>query len=372
MSGPGPSRAEEELPGDADFMLDTKPVGQDFIEEVLNEGGKTVCFTCTLCECRFNDRGAKNQHLKGRKHRIQYKKKVDPTYIVNDIKSDRKQVETARRQSMKKTPVNPEVEAYSGDINPFAEFWCRIFEWSHLDFKEDLQTLKYMQQVPITYSNKTVSDLLIEYKHKISVAPADMMNHIYMAVAMIERGLLSIAAVTDKLFIDLQYEDTVQERAKKSNAIDDEKFHSMAESGDFIKLIQEFDADMEKQKEKPLSELIRVVRIGHLGKGCVLASDKLVEVAVLCDFFPTELYSKIMFTILPVHLNNVQNRYVFEVQQEKAGFLLTITEIASIPEEEEVEVDTTKKQLFTIQIRVTFTALHFRYASPDIINRKCV
>ena len=47
--------------------------GHEYIEEVRNELGKTVSFNCKLCECKFNDPNAKEMHLKGRRHRLQYK-----------------------------------------------------------------------------------------------------------------------------------------------------------------------------------------------------------------------------------------------------------------------------------------------------------
>ena len=47
--------------------------GQEYIEEIKNEAGKTVSFNCKLCECKFNDPNAKEMHMKGRRHRLQYK-----------------------------------------------------------------------------------------------------------------------------------------------------------------------------------------------------------------------------------------------------------------------------------------------------------
>ena len=38
-----------------------------------NESGKVVSFNCKLCECKFNDPNAKEMHMKGRRHRLQYK-----------------------------------------------------------------------------------------------------------------------------------------------------------------------------------------------------------------------------------------------------------------------------------------------------------
>ncbi|GFW22102.1 zinc finger RNA-binding protein [Trichonephila clavipes] len=82
---------------------DVQPVGQDYIDEIKNEEGKVVSFQCKLCECKFNDPNAKEMHMKGRRHRLQYKKKVNPDLVV-DIKPSLRhrkiQEERLRRQQM--------------------------------------------------------------------------------------------------------------------------------------------------------------------------------------------------------------------------------------------------------------------------------
>ena len=52
---------------------DVKPVGQEFIEEQKDAHGKFLSYQCKLCDCNISDIGAKNVHLKGRRHRLQYK-----------------------------------------------------------------------------------------------------------------------------------------------------------------------------------------------------------------------------------------------------------------------------------------------------------
>merc|ERR1711872_944072 len=69
---------------------DVQPVGHDYIEEIKSDDGKVVSFSCKLCECRFNDPNAKEMHMKGRRHRLQYKKKVNPDLVV-DIKPSLRQ-----------------------------------------------------------------------------------------------------------------------------------------------------------------------------------------------------------------------------------------------------------------------------------------
>ena len=62
---------------------DIKPVGLEYIEEMKDDEGKTLSFNCKLCECKFNDPNAKEMHMKGRRHRLQYKKKVQPDLVVD-------------------------------------------------------------------------------------------------------------------------------------------------------------------------------------------------------------------------------------------------------------------------------------------------
>ena len=52
---------------------DVQPVGEDYVEEERNASGKLVNYNCKLCDCKFSDPNAKNIHIKGRKHRLQYK-----------------------------------------------------------------------------------------------------------------------------------------------------------------------------------------------------------------------------------------------------------------------------------------------------------
>ncbi|XP_023033833.1 zinc finger RNA-binding protein isoform X2 [Drosophila willistoni] len=60
-----------------------KPVGGEYIEEVKDEEGKILSFNCKLCDCKFNDPNAKEMHMKGRRHRLQYKRKVQPDLVVD-------------------------------------------------------------------------------------------------------------------------------------------------------------------------------------------------------------------------------------------------------------------------------------------------
>lgn len=68
--------------GETETVEDVQPVGNDYIEELKDEEGKVISFNCKLCDCKFNDPNAKEMHMKGRRHRLQYKKKVQPDLVV--------------------------------------------------------------------------------------------------------------------------------------------------------------------------------------------------------------------------------------------------------------------------------------------------
>lgn len=50
-----------------------QPIGEDYIEPMKNDVGKLVGYHCKLCDCNFTDVNARDMHLKGRRHRLQFK-----------------------------------------------------------------------------------------------------------------------------------------------------------------------------------------------------------------------------------------------------------------------------------------------------------
>lgn len=47
------------------------------VSQVCNEEGRVIRFHCKLCECSFNDPNARDMHVRGRRHRLQYKVRPD-------------------------------------------------------------------------------------------------------------------------------------------------------------------------------------------------------------------------------------------------------------------------------------------------------
>uniref|UniRef100_A0A8C7AMG7 Zinc finger RNA binding protein 2 n=1 Tax=Neovison vison TaxID=452646 RepID=A0A8C7AMG7_NEOVI len=74
LGGP-PARGDS---AEASGSCAAQPVGPGYVEEVRNEEGKVVRFQCSLCECSVGNATARDTHVRGRRHRLQYKKKVNP------------------------------------------------------------------------------------------------------------------------------------------------------------------------------------------------------------------------------------------------------------------------------------------------------
>ncbi|XP_051684969.2 zinc finger RNA-binding protein 2 isoform X2 [Oryctolagus cuniculus] len=73
------SKAPEAPPaqGGSAGQQEPQAVGPDYVDEVYNNQGKVIRFYCKLCECSFNNPKAKDMHVKGRRHRLQYRRKVN-------------------------------------------------------------------------------------------------------------------------------------------------------------------------------------------------------------------------------------------------------------------------------------------------------
>jgi len=83
-----PKRCDTSLPV-IEASKSDEPVGEEYVKEVVVEG-KRLKFKCSLCDCEFNSSDARMLHIRGRRHRLAYKRKVDPTLDVQ-LKLNHKQ-----------------------------------------------------------------------------------------------------------------------------------------------------------------------------------------------------------------------------------------------------------------------------------------
>lgn len=73
-------------------------VGAEFIETKEDPALKRSIFYCGLCKCSFTDSNAKDMHLVGRRHRLEYKKKHDSSLKVDYPASKRQKIIKRNRE----------------------------------------------------------------------------------------------------------------------------------------------------------------------------------------------------------------------------------------------------------------------------------
>ncbi|ENN72171.1 hypothetical protein YQE_11227, partial [Dendroctonus ponderosae] len=274
---------------------DIQPVGQDYIEEIKSEDGKVMSFNCKLCECRFNDPNAKEMHMKGRRHRLQYKKKVNPDLVVDvkpSLRQKKIQEEKMRRAAMRE------------------EFWARRHGFNMDDeesiYWEDRRRYEeYMDMVsrsggpfpprgrpfpggppffpgPGTRRPESSDDRHVMAKHAEIYPKEEELQVVQRIVSHSERALKQ---VSDQLAEAKPSEGD----ANKDKAVD----QPQKEDGRDNQLFS-------FQKEQDASRMLRgVMRVGHLAKGLLLKGDNQVELVVLCADKPTLTLLKKVVELLP-------------------------------------------------------------------------
>ncbi|CAG7818081.1 unnamed protein product [Allacma fusca] len=242
-----------------------QPVGQDYIEEVRSDDGKIVSFNCKLCECRFNDPNAKEMHMKGRRHRLQYKKKVNPDLVV-DVKpsSRQKKIDESRRNRAaagaggnrrSQLPADPFPRGPPVPLLPPGG--PRGF--GPPGYHAPPNPMFYIP--PLIRRNDSPEDLYVMAKHSDIYPQEDELQAIQKIVSNTEKAL---KFVSDQ-FAELD--------AKKVNGIKQEEGSE-----------QQSKTEAELQAHRILKG---VMRVGHLAKGLLLRGDRTVELVVLCSEKPT-------------------------------------------------------------------------------------
>uniref|UniRef100_A0A3B3Y2K9 Zinc finger RNA-binding protein n=1 Tax=Poecilia mexicana TaxID=48701 RepID=A0A3B3Y2K9_9TELE len=263
------------------LQSDVQPVGHDYVEEVRNDEGKVIRFHCKLCECSFNDPNAKEMHLKGRRHRLQYKKKVNPDLQVEvkpSIRARKIQEEKMRKQMQKEEywRRREEEERWRMEMRRYEEdmYWRRMEEEQHhWDDRRRMPDGGYIQGPPGPPGLLGVRPGLPGLQPQGPMPPRrpDSSDDRYImtkhaAIYPSEDELQSIQKIV-----------SITERALKlvSDIISD----------------QEHDKEDDKEKKEPTKDrlLKGVMRVGVLAKGLLLRGDKNVNLVLLCSDKPTEI-----------------------------------------------------------------------------------
>ncbi|XP_003742923.1 zinc finger RNA-binding protein [Galendromus occidentalis] len=245
---------------------DVQPVGQEYIEELRNTEGKVISFQCKLCDCKFSDPNAKEMHMKGRRHRLQYKKKVNPELVV-DIKP-------SMRRGLPGRHFRDREDAEWNFNGPHDMLFA---PWSRPRLPPPPPRSLMLMMGPPFRRPDTPDDRHILTKHTEIYPPDDELARIQTLVAYTEKAL---KGVSDKLAGSEEAEKT------KDETVDAErKEASDADSGDL-----------------PPRQLRGVMRVGFLAKGLLLSGDTEVGLVVLSGDKPTKSLLLKVAELLPEQL----------------------------------------------------------------------
>ncbi|CAF0780459.1 unnamed protein product [Didymodactylos carnosus] len=254
-------------------MSNVKPVGVEYIE-MSNDGTKPVMYHCKLCDCKFNDPSAKDMHLKGRRHRLAYKKKVDPSLQVDMKASNSRTGRVARSpqglppplQHFRNQPVKYANNVNRPSVRP-------PFNNNNFNQNQNSQNMRDNQfwNYPVNanqfgsshqthYSNKrfeTDDDKYIMMKHQ-QIYPSDNMLHMIQQFVLATEKALK--ASSDIL---------------RTNSINNNEQNDLPISSNTPALNQ--------------APLLGVARTEILSKGLLINTDQILSLIVLCASWPTKV-----------------------------------------------------------------------------------
>ncbi|XP_034438438.1 zinc finger RNA-binding protein isoform X1 [Hippoglossus hippoglossus] len=288
---------------------DIQPVGHDYVEEVRNDEGKVIRFHCKLCECSFNDPNAKDMHLKGRRHRLQYKKKVNPELPVEIKPSNRarklqesklkkqKQKAVLKRQRDDEQRWHMEMRRYEEDM-----YWRRMEEeqmyWGEQRRRMAPPPLMSRPGMPVPPLLTCVrrpdspDDRHIMAKHSTIYPVEDELQAVQRIVSHTERALKLVS-------------DSLLEKGTPAVA------PAASEEGD------------DKSAENSARLLKGVMRVGILAKGLLLREDRNVELILLTAQKPTISLLKNISKQLPKELATFsEDQYEVQAHPEEANIVI--------------------------------------------------
>eukprot|EP00095_Tigriopus_kingsejongensis_P000452 maker-scaffold217_size252476-snap-gene-0.14 protein:Tk00452 transcript:maker-scaffold217_size252476-snap-gene-0.14-mRNA-1 annotation:"zinc finger rna-binding protein" len=277
---------------------DVQPVGHDYIEEIKSEDGKITSFNCKLCDCKFNDPNAKEMHMKGRRHRLQYKKKVNPDLVV-DLKPSLRQRKMAEERA-KRSAAREEFWKRREEEFKMLEEEERAF-WEERRRFEDIRYPRLGPPMfgfpPMMRRPDSIEDRHVNAKHNEIYPEGDELGVVQRMVSTAEKAL---KIVSDKL-----YDEAVEAGKVKGEHVDE---------------------DEDDQTTRRV--LKGVMRVGILAKGLILKGDEEVGLVVLCGQRPTKRLLEKIGNLLPTLLaknGSQEDEFVVEQKPEQASLVVTVS-----------------------------------------------
>ncbi|XP_028399570.1 LOW QUALITY PROTEIN: zinc finger RNA-binding protein-like, partial [Dendronephthya gigantea] len=341
---------------------DIKFVGEDYIEEVKSDAGKVIGFECKLCECKFNDTLAREAHLKGRRHQLAYKKKVQPDFVVDQKPSAKRQPpqprslmdDKARRRWEQDMYWRQQEAAWRNEKSEGVgeeEYWRRLEEeermwdeheshrhgvdWGHRmgPPRPDYGDMYPPPNMPRPRQDSQ-DDRMVMAKHKQIYPNEQELSAVQSIVSAVEKALKlvsdSIAEEEAPLVCKVEVKDenmevteappaeektTVKEEKGSEEKPEEEKAVGESDEKTSEETDEKKDDETKKSATPKLKEkteqaprtLKGVMRVGVLAKGLLLHERLDVQLVVLCQDRPTVQLLERVSTKLPDQLTKVSD-----------------------------------------------------------------
>jgi zinc finger RNA-binding protein len=291
-------------------------------------------FNCKLCDCKFNDPNAKEMHMKGRRHRLQYKKKVNPDLVV-DIKPTARQKKMAeerakrtmargedfwRRREEEFRQMEEEERAYFKERRIFEEEFPQPPDFHemmrHYGGPGNVPGPRNMRGFgggssgpmvppgffvpPMMRRPETIDDRHVIAKHSDIYPGDDALAAIQKHVSLVEKALKGVSDSFGNV--------AVKNGVGVNGNVDD------------------------KQGERILKG---VMRVGVLAKGLLLKGDSNIQLVLLCSQHPTsDLLHRVIRT-LPAHLGNTDG-VKYDIRPKVVAAAIVVNVKDAIPLEIEI------------------------------------
>ncbi|CAH1637143.1 unnamed protein product [Spodoptera littoralis] len=271
------------------------------------DDGKALSFNCKLCDCKFNDPNAKEMHMKGRRHRLQYKKKVQPDLEVKVKPSmhQRKLAEAKAQRMMVRDEMWARRRMHDGMEEEDRMYWEGGMEpwWGRGPVPPPMHHHHHGMGMPyggVGRRPETSDDRHVLGKHADIYPPDAQLQDIQRAVSHTEKALKSLS--------DALAEQAKPKVAGKATKPEDQKIEKPEgkEDGRDNQLFS-FACEGEGGAGGAGARALKgAMRVGLLAKGLLLRGDRRVRLVVLCHDRPTVTLLKRVATDLPAHLNKVK------------------------------------------------------------------
>lgn len=301
---------------------DVQPVGNEFIEELKGDDGKIVSFNCKLCDCKFNDPNAKEMHMKGRRHRLQYKKKVQPDLVV-EVKPNMRNRKLAEAKNRRQEEFWNR-RHHGDDDEPMLPIWGGRYDQEFDYFMQPPFMRGPARGPPGMFFNmipgrrpETADDRHVVHHHAQIYPKEDELKAIQRIVSHTERALKLVSDVLAGV-----KQETAPNKTDTATSADGEKKEGEGE--------KDKNAMTSFQKDGEGASTVRVLkgvmRVGLLAKGLLLQGDKDVQLVVLCAEKPTTTLLMRVSQELPVQLKAVAADSSYTVKLAPTEGAVTITD----------------------------------------------